>query len=56
MIPISELITVGNPHVCDRALFSFVNRSLNEHGLRALVIENKGDLLLFKIEKMEPPT
>jgi hypothetical protein len=59
IVPISELVAVGQQYVCSRELFSFVNRSLNTLGLRALVmppmksLHFQADLVVFSVEKME---
>lgn len=54
MVPIAELVTVGQEYTCDRKLMSFVNRNLNAIGLRADVVKFRehGDLVVFRVEKL----
>ena len=53
LVPISELVEIGEQYVCSRKLFSFVNRSLNTLGLYAMVMPPKksDDLVVFSVER-----
>jgi hypothetical protein len=45
-----DTITInGRAHCCDRALFEFVNRALNQFGLQASITE-PGDMVSFRID------
>jgi hypothetical protein len=51
LIPIEQLVNMTDTYVCSRNLFSFVNRSLNEMGLQARVID-MSDQITFMIDKL----
>lgn len=47
---ITELCESGATYECNRSLFAFINRCLNERGAMAKVTE-LGDMIAFSVER-----
>jgi hypothetical protein len=56
MTPIKELIELDKEYTCDRALFGFVNRNLNELGLQAYIFMMSEDDISFRVIEAPKPS